>query len=217
MADANPSTTDTPPAPAGLAALLKKAEGQTLYWRDRQIGEKTLEDSFAEDGTPTPIGDVSAWSAGYTNGRYSEADWWQKTIQEAINLATPTGYRVLRRADGGFDVEREVICVNGQPVWFPIAVVPPVSDHEWLVTDGAARTAEENVAVLLNGLGEHVDGGAAAPDVDGQDGTERLCQALYGRKATPRDYLGGSDARMLHDAADRLIKRAPANPALEGF
>ena len=122
-----------------------------------------------------------------------------------------------KHLDGGFDVEREVICVNGQLVWFPIAVVPPVSDHERLVTDGAARTAEENVAVLLNGLGEHVDGGAAAPDVDGQDGTERLCQALYGRKATPRDYLGGSDARMLHDAADRLIKRAPANPALEGF
>lgn len=37
------------------------------------------------------------------------------------------------------------------------------------------------------------------------DGTERLCQALYGRKATPRDYLGGSDAKMLHDAADRIL------------
>lgn len=37
------------------------------------------------------------------------------------------------------------------------------------------------------------------------DGTERLCQALYGRKATPRDYLGGSNAKMLHDAADRIL------------
>ena len=36
------------------------------------------------------------------------------------------------------------------------------------------------------------------------DGTERLCRAVYGRSATARDYLGGSEARMLHDAADRL-------------
>lgn len=40
------------------------------------------------------------------------------------------------------------------------------------------------------------------------DGTERLCQALYGRKAAPRDYIGGSDAKMLHDAADRIIELA---------
>lgn len=37
-----------------------------------------------------------------------------------------------------------------------------------------------------------------------KDGTERLCQALYGRSAKPADYLGGSNAKMLHDAADRL-------------
>jgi hypothetical protein len=36
------------------------------------------------------------------------------------------------------------------------------------------------------------------------DGTERLCRALYGRKAKASDYLGGSQARMLHDAADRI-------------
>lgn len=41
------------------------------------------------------------------------------------------------------------------------------------------------------------------------DGTDRLCLALYGRKAKPRDYLGGSNARMLHDAADRLTPPAP--------
>jgi len=38
------------------------------------------------------------------------------------------------------------------------------------------------------------------------DGTEALCQALYNRKATPRDYLGGSDALMIWDAA-RLINK----------
>jgi len=38
----------------------------------------------------------------------------------------------------------------------------------------------------------------------GADGTERLCRALYGRDAEPADYLGGSEARMLHDAADML-------------
>ncbi|MBA1445851.1 MAG: hypothetical protein M3H12_18680 [Chromatiales bacterium] len=33
------------------------------------------------------------------------------------------------------------------------------------------------------------------------DGTDALCLALYGRKAKPADYLGGSEAKMLYDAA----------------
>lgn len=36
------------------------------------------------------------------------------------------------------------------------------------------------------------------------DGTERLCRLLYGRNEQPKDYLGGSNAKMLHDAADRI-------------
>lgn len=36
------------------------------------------------------------------------------------------------------------------------------------------------------------------------DGTNTLCQALYGRDAEPADYLGGADAKMLHDAASRI-------------
>ena len=48
----------------------------------------------------------------------------------------------------------------------------------------------------LDLLGKQTRGGA--------DGTARLCRALYGRAETPRDYLGGSHARMLYDAADRL-------------
>ena len=35
-----------------------------------------------------------------------------------------------------------------------------------------------------------------------KDGTERLCDALYGRNAKPSDYIGGANARMLHDAAN---------------
>lgn len=35
------------------------------------------------------------------------------------------------------------------------------------------------------------------------DGTHRLCMALYG-EVKARYYIGGSDAIMLHDAADRL-------------
>lgn len=35
----------------------------------------------------------------------------------------------------------------------------------------------------------------------GSDGTDKLCRALYAREATPADYLGGSEAKMLHDAA----------------
>lgn len=35
-------------------------------------------------------------------------------------------------------------------------------------------------------------------------GTDRLVQALHGRKAVCADYLGGGNARMLHEAADRI-------------
>jgi hypothetical protein len=68
-----------------------------------------------------------------------------------------------------------------------------------------------------------------------EDGTGQLCMALYGRKAEPRDYLGGSESRMLQDAArviealrkvvrlyeatDRLVDRkmlAEARAGLEG-
>ena len=37
----------------------------------------------------------------------------------------------------------------------------------------------------------------------GPDGTERLCTELYGGVSAKR-YLGGSDAQMLHDAADKI-------------
>ncbi len=37
-----------------------------------------------------------------------------------------------------------------------------------------------------------------------QDGTARLCLALYG-KEIPSAYLGGSNARMLHDAANVIL------------
>lgn len=33
------------------------------------------------------------------------------------------------------------------------------------------------------------------------DGTDSLCLALYGRVAEPKDYLDGSNAKMLYDAA----------------
>jgi hypothetical protein len=36
------------------------------------------------------------------------------------------------------------------------------------------------------------------------DGTARLCHALYLREPAPRDYLGGSQANMLHDATDEI-------------
>lgn len=39
-------------------------------------------------------------------------------------------------------------------------------------------------------------------------GTDKLCMALYGRPAQPRDYLGGSDAKMLHDAAEVIAALA---------
>lgn len=54
--------------------------------------------------------------------------------------------------------------------------------------------------------------------VNTDDGTGRLCMALYG-ECKPEHYLGGSNARMLHDAAERLAEvereRDEARNALE--
>jgi len=38
----------------------------------------------------------------------------------------------------------------------------------------------------------------------GVDGIDRLCWAVYKRAAKPSDYLGGSEAKMLHDAAKKI-------------
>ena len=80
---AAPTLASAPAGDAGVlkADLLAKAEGQVAYWRKAQEGLKTLQDGYSEDGeTYTPIGDDAAWTAGRANGRYSEADWWHKTI-----------------------------------------------------------------------------------------------------------------------------------------
>jgi len=37
-----------------------------------------------------------------------------------------------------------------------------------------------------------------------EDGTDRLCHLLYGRSPEPSDYIGGSNARMLHDAVQEI-------------
>ena len=49
------------------------------------------------------------------------------------------------------------------------------------------------------------------------DGTDALCLALYGLPAEPRDYLGGSEARMLHDAAAKLVELRTALEAVSTF
>ena len=36
------------------------------------------------------------------------------------------------------------------------------------------------------------------------DGTDALCMALYGREPKMADMLGGSKAKMLYDAAERI-------------
>jgi hypothetical protein len=45
---------------------------------------------------------------------------------------------------------------------------------------------------------------ASEQGAGGKDGTDVLCEAVYQRPAEPRDYLGGSQANMLHDAAKEL-------------
>ena len=39
---------------------------------------------------------------------------------------------------------------------------------------------------------------------DIEDGTDRLCEILYGRKAVVGDWVGGANAKTLHDASDEL-------------
>ena len=46
-----------------------------------------------------------------------------------------------------------------------------------------------------------------------EDGTERLCTALYGQTEA-KYYVGGSDARMLHDATDEINRLRRANTTL---
>lgn len=36
------------------------------------------------------------------------------------------------------------------------------------------------------------------------DSLNQLADVLYGRAALPADYIGGSDARIFHDAADKI-------------
>jgi len=38
------------------------------------------------------------------------------------------------------------------------------------------------------------------------DGTETLCKELYGRPEQARDYIGGSEAQMLYDAAAKIAE-----------
>jgi hypothetical protein len=76
----------TPSGSAGFAVsilraeLLAKAEEQVRYWRERQSHETCPEDQIDDDGNYTPMGDDAAIRFGHCNGRYSEADWWLKTI-----------------------------------------------------------------------------------------------------------------------------------------
>lgn len=48
-----------------------------------------------------------------------------------------------------------------------------------------------------------------AEGATGTDGLDALALALYGRKARPREYIGGSDAAILHDAAKALCVKDP--------
>lgn len=65
-----------------LETLGAKAVGQVEYWQRKQMEYPCLEDYFDEDGVlqlPDEISPLLAQKSA--NGRYSEADWWLKTIQ----------------------------------------------------------------------------------------------------------------------------------------
>ncbi|NIO74642.1 MAG: hypothetical protein GTN69_01845 [Armatimonadetes bacterium] len=72
------------------------------------------------------------------------------------------------------------------------------------LADGTAYCISETDLIrLLDDADSAADLESECSDMSG-NGTDRLCRALYGREARPRDYLGGSSAWMLHDAATRI-------------
>lgn len=78
-ASRNPSETALLKA---LETLGAKAIGQVEYWQRKQSEYRCLEDYCDEDGIlqlPDEISPLLAQKSA--NGRYSEADWWLKTIQ----------------------------------------------------------------------------------------------------------------------------------------
>lgn len=68
-----------------LGELLEKAKNQVSYWQKKQSEVRCPEDTVDVDGNYTPLGDDDALEFGRTNGRYSEADWWLKTIESALS------------------------------------------------------------------------------------------------------------------------------------
>nr|BDD48123.1 hypothetical protein 39 [Balneolaceae bacterium] len=86
-------------------------------------------------------------------------------------------------------------------------VAPVENVNTWTTQDmiDFARFVEKHKA----NESENKEAPASAVEalVSGSDGTDELCNALYGRKAKPEDYLGGSDAKMLKDAA-KVVKAA---------
>ena len=49
------------------------------------------------------------------------------------------------------------------------------------------------------------------------DGTDKLCKVLYGDGYTSKHYVGGSQARMLHDGAERINAQAKEIELLKGL
>jgi hypothetical protein len=74
----------------------------------------------------------------------------------------------------------------------------------WPAAIRRASAAESQLAEAIARVRELEAEIAAVPHPSGNDGTDRLVLALHGRAAVPRDYLGASNARMLHEAADEV-------------
>lgn len=82
-----------------LETLGAKAVGQVEYWQRKQLEYPCLEDYFDEDGIlelPDEISPLLAQKSA--NGRYSEADWWLKTIQ-AVASDVAKAERLERTGD----------------------------------------------------------------------------------------------------------------------
>ena len=97
------------------------------------------------------------------------------------------------------------------------AEFPPDTSHDVLIQHSMACEKSPVVQEVAR-LRKIIDD-ATGHSKDG-DGTDLLCKALYGRKGTATDWLGGSEARMLHDAAKVITglreQLATADPCRDG-
>lgn len=129
---------------------------------------------------------------------------------ELCEAATPGPLRVVKDRDGDIMVRDSlggvvaVVGRYGDDDAALIAVTPEALPY-WIRRCQAAEAEVERLRKIIDD--------ATGYSKDG-DGTDLLCKALYGRPGKVADWLGGSEAKMLHDAAKEVERLRAENDSL---